>query len=79
MRFMDLTLGLGIVLIATLSTSNASIPQKDQDALRAVAEATYKQVGLEQMAQRLEKERSEERRVGKECAQLCISRWSPYH
>ena len=23
--------------------------------------------------------RSEERRVGKECAQLCISRWSPYH
>ena len=25
------------------------------------------------------KERSEERRVGKECAILCISRWSPYH
>ena len=24
-------------------------------------------------------ERSEERRVGKECAQLCRSRWSPYH
>ena len=23
--------------------------------------------------------RSEERRVGKECAQLCRSRWSPYH
>ena len=23
--------------------------------------------------------RSEERRVGKECAILCISRWSPYH
>ena len=23
--------------------------------------------------------RSEERRVGKECAGLCISRWSPYH
>ena len=24
-------------------------------------------------------ERSEERRVGKECALLCRSRWSPYH
>ena len=25
------------------------------------------------------KARSEERRVGKECPQLCRSRWSPYH
>ena len=24
-------------------------------------------------------ERSEERRVGKECVSLCRSRWSPYH
>ena len=24
-------------------------------------------------------ERSEERRVGKECVRLCRSRWSPYH
>ena len=24
-------------------------------------------------------ERSEERRVGKECERLCRSRWSPYH
>ena len=24
-------------------------------------------------------ERSEERRVGKECPSLCRSRWSPYH
>ena len=23
--------------------------------------------------------RSEERRVGKECASMCRSRWSPYH
>ena len=26
-----------------------------------------------------EKDRSEERRVGKECASMCRSRWSPYH
>ena len=25
------------------------------------------------------KYRSEERRVGKECASMCRSRWSPYH
>ena len=25
------------------------------------------------------KHRSEERRVGKECSELCRSRWSPYH
>ena len=25
------------------------------------------------------KERSEERRVGKECLSVCRSRWSPYH
>ena len=27
----------------------------------------------------LPRERSEERRVGKECSQQCRSRWSPYH
>ena len=26
-----------------------------------------------------ERERSEERRVGKECSEPCRSRWSPYH
>src|SRR3546814_11455038 len=27
----------------------------------------------------IEKRRSEERRVGKECVSTCRSRWSPYH
>ena len=27
----------------------------------------------------VDSERSEERRVGKECASMCRSRWSPYH
>ena len=27
----------------------------------------------------LHPKRSEERRVGKECASMCRSRWSPYH
>ena len=33
---------------------------------------------LDQIARRLA-ERSEERRVGKECTSWCRSRWSPYH
>src|SRR3546814_18820468 len=28
---------------------------------------------------RVEQQRSEERRVGKECVSTCRSRWSPYH
>ena len=37
-------------------------------------------LGLSQVnAQNYDQERSEERRVGKECATLCRSRWSPYH
>ena len=34
---------------------------------------------LKQRAHKLEKIRSEERRVGKECRIGCRSRWSPYH
>ena len=33
---------------------------------------------IDQCAAKLD-ERSEERRVGKECERLCRSRWSPYH
>ena len=34
---------------------------------------------LKAYATRADFERSEERRVGKECLRLCRSRWSPYH
>src|SRR3546814_15707003 len=33
----------------------------------------------QQMAQAMREERSEERRVGKECVSTCRSRWSPDH
>ena len=29
--------------------------------------------------EKIKENRSEERRVGKECASMCRSRWSPYH
>ena len=35
--------------------------------------------GLFNEALEIKHQRSEERRVGKECAGLCRSRWSPYH
>src|SRR3546814_11028686 len=34
---------------------------------------------LERVHVLIEKGRSEERRVGKECVSTCRSRWSPYH
>src|SRR3546814_11389591 len=33
----------------------------------------------EEPEEMLEEDRSEERRVGKECGSTCRSRWSPYH
>src|SRR3546814_19613418 len=33
----------------------------------------------DECGQRYAAERSEERRVGKECVRTCRSRWSPYH
>ena len=35
--------------------------------------------GMEYTLEWAAEQRSEERRVGKECPQLCRSRWSPYH
>ena len=40
---------------------------------------TYHVVSGKVMAADVVKLRSEERRVGKECSELCRSRWSPYH
>src|SRR3546814_12410351 len=56
-----------------------------QDTLRNVIEWDTKRLDVE--GQRLDtlkeiaatQERSEERRVGKECVSTCRSRWSPYH
>ena len=46
----------------------------------------FKKLGIETLEDlllyfpfRYEDFRSEERRVGKECASMCRSRWSPYH
>src|SRR3546814_17472943 len=35
--------------------------------------------GVERHPEQVAQQRSEERRVGKECVSQCRSRWSPYH
>ena len=63
--------------VARVLTSSGTKGQKTQaffdqaslGRLQALATATFEAIGF----------RSEERRVGKECATLCRSRWSPYH
>src|SRR3546814_1840744 len=49
---------------------NLRIATSDDEALQT----GYQTVGLH-----FNRERSEERRVGKECVSTCRSRWSPYH
>src|SRR3546814_14261333 len=39
----------------------------------------YKDINGDNVINEIDKVRSEERRVGKECVSTCRSRWSPYH
>ena len=48
----------------------------EPDALPTVADGSVDEAGA---GIEVIDERSEERRVGKECVQPCRSRWSPYH
>ena len=44
------------------------------------AKKVWRSLGIEEKIQSLTlTDRSEERRVGKECSVTCRSRWSPYH
>ena len=47
--------------------------------LRMVAGLESISAGELSIGSRVVNDRSEERRVGKECSELCRSRWSPYH
>src|SRR3546814_2265510 len=47
--------------------------------LRAHAEGSLARVEATVSGEYEDGERSEERRVGKECVSTCRSRWSPYH
>src|SRR3546814_2580165 len=49
------------------------------DAIQKKVEWGQEQAGNSGRMERRRKQRSEERRVGKECVSTCRSRWSPYH
>src|SRR3546814_13485148 len=55
----------------------------EQDAIRFdvlyIGQAYGKDGSRNALDRLLKHERSEERRVGKECVSTCRSRWSPYH
>ena len=59
--------------------------QKEKQSVESKTIQTTKVVTVQEVIKPTEQkqfdksERSEERRVGKECCALCRSRWSPYH
>ena len=52
---------------------------EDAKAINEARAAKAEAEVIEDAAKAETAERSEERRVGKECASMCRSRWSPYH
>ena len=59
----------------TYRTAARNAQQSSQATLRVES----KHFGMSILERLQAAQRSEERRVGKECTALCRSRWSPYH
>jgi hypothetical protein len=55
------------------------VPTVIGDLCDEVALAQRRHLAAGDIALEVDCQRSEERRVGKECRRLCRSRWSPYH
>ena len=64
-------------LIAVLSSGNLSITQSAVNLLEHQSRSGDSERTINNATSMFE--RSEERRVGKECPSKCRSRWSPYH
>ena len=60
------------VLVSRMRREAATLP------MNTVQQLLIERIAYNYIVMR-EKERSEERRVGKECPSKCRSRWSPYH
>ena len=77
---------LGVVLVAGSVVLGARVLAAADDTVGVWAVSRSLPAGaavedgdLERRQVRFPDEETEERRVGKECALLCRSRWSPYH
>ena len=73
-----LGLAIGAVAIGFLAGLAVPSTRVEDEKLGRVADQVKDKV-KETGQEALDRGRSEERRVGKECRALCRSRWSPYH
>ena len=79
---------------AIIITNNDRVFEAYKDEMQVILKQTYEEVLIAtrdmvydrhillthpQASSLKPNQRSEERRVGKECLRLCRSRWSPYH
>ena len=62
-----------------LQYSRASLVAQLVKNMPAIWETWVQSLVWEDPLEKGKATRSEERRVGKECTELCRSRWSPYH
>src|SRR3546814_14140772 len=69
------------LVAGVMSARKDAEAQKDAKLAEELEEARQAQKELDRREKddAYSKDRSEERRVGKECVSTCRSRWSPYH
>jgi tRNA 2-thiouridine synthesizing protein C len=81
---------LEVVLIGAAFEQDVSLAFLDDGVFQLIKKQVTTGIGVKNFAptyralgdydvKKVFVERSEERRVGKECRRLCRSRWSPYH
>src|SRR3546814_3917824 len=79
------SLSIGLVMVHLLQPGASlalELPTGDAAGVVATGDFSLKQFVTHLIPQSIVQamaERSEERRVGKECVSTCRSRWSPYH
>ena len=71
--------GKKVFMINCQGCKEVHFPEKESMELRKELAADGKLTGFITTDYICNPERSEERRVGKECSEPCRSRWSPYH
>src|SRR3546814_18886568 len=64
---------------AVQNAQKASTSGVELELAGGIGEGFSYNLGYTYTKAQLEADRSEERRVGKECVRTCRSRWSPYH
>ena len=71
---------LGMTVNLTQPMGRMSVSQRQMCEIAKAISYNSRVIVLDEPTSSLTvQERSEERRVGKECLRLCRSRWSPYH